>query len=310
ETDDTTPAACASRMPSFTPDDSPKSSAFTTRRPPLGVAPPPVIPTDARQVAQHGRRIGREAHGARLVVVAILHRRLPYPEPVFTRDVQQLDIEPEPGDGEAREDQLGGTRGEGLEPGLRVQDPGQERDAHHPVEQPAHQVPGVEVMKERRARCGRPPAPARWAGAGRIRSGAAFRGARASGPPRSAQARRPTGGWETRPRRQCTRHHGRLGIPNSLTKPLHNSARGAGGRGGGRFTREGATKAELGGAEQARAGTRPRGVFRSALACRRLAPTPSATITCGEGPYLHHRNGARHARANPALVPCPPGRRR
>src|SRR5438067_7220204 len=47
------------------------------------------------------------------------------------------------------------------------------------------------------------------------------------------------------------------------------SDRGAGGRGGGRFTREGATKAELGGAELARAGTRPRGVFRSALACRR-----------------------------------------
>src|SRR5438874_12889550 len=45
--------------------------------------------------------------------------------------------------------------------------------------------------------------------------------------------------------------------------------RGAGGRGGGRFTREGATKAELGGAELARAGTRRRGVFRSALACRR-----------------------------------------
>src|SRR5207248_3261777 len=103
EIDDTTPAACASRMPSFTPDDSPKSSAFTTRRPPLGVTPPPVVPTDARQVAQHGRRIGREAHGARLVVVAILHGRLPYPEPVLTRDVQQLDIEPEPGDGEARE---------------------------------------------------------------------------------------------------------------------------------------------------------------------------------------------------------------
>src|SRR5256886_17510762 len=86
ETDDTTPAACASRMPSFTPDDSPKSSAFTTSRPPLGVAPPPVVPTDARQVAQHGRRIGREAHGARLVAAAILHGRLPYPEPVFARD--------------------------------------------------------------------------------------------------------------------------------------------------------------------------------------------------------------------------------
>src|SRR5207302_3739026 len=61
------------------------------------------------------------------------------------------------------------------------------------------------------------------------------------------------------------------------------SDRGAGGRGGGRFTCEGATKAELGGAELARAGTRPRGVFRSALACRRPKPRPPAPRTrlCG-----------------------------
>src|SRR5947209_16314411 len=109
ETYDTTPAACASRIPSFTPGDSPKSSAFTTRRRTLGVAPPPVVPADARQVAQHGRRIGREAHGARLVVVAVLQRRLPHPQPLLAGDVQQLDIEPEPGHGEAREDQLGGA---------------------------------------------------------------------------------------------------------------------------------------------------------------------------------------------------------
>src|SRR5205823_11790958 len=56
----------------------------------------------------------------------------------------------------------------------------------------------------------------------------------------------------------------REGLGNVCT-----SDRGAGGRGEGHFTREGATKAELGGAELARAGTRPRGVFRSALACRR-----------------------------------------
>src|SRR5205823_12696561 len=59
-------------------------------------------------------------------------------------------------------------------------------------------------------------------------------------------------------------------------EPLGNSARGAGGRGGGRFTREGATKAVFGGAEQARASTRPRGVFPSALACRPPYPRPPA----------------------------------
>src|SRR5205814_2279554 len=76
--------------------------------------------------------------------------------------------------------------------------------------------------------------------------------------------------WPVRGRLGRTVSRGRLG--NVCT-----SDRGAGGRGGGRFTREGATKAELGGAELARAGTRPRGVFRSALACRRPGTTPSAT---------------------------------
>src|SRR5439155_13056245 len=63
------------------------------------------------------------------------------------------------------------------------------------------------------------------------------------------------------------------------------SDRGAGGRGGGRLTREGGTKAELGGAELARAGTRPRGVVRSALACRRPSPDPQRHAPgCAEVP--------------------------
>src|SRR5205814_2669967 len=75
-------------------------------------------------------------------------------------------------------------------------------------------------------------------------------------PPRSTQA----------PLRRC----------DQPRHPVRNvtSDRDAGGRGGGRVTREGATKAELGGAELARAGTRPRRVLRTALTCRRPQPPP------------------------------------
>src|SRR5205823_10492662 len=68
---------------------------------------------------------------------------------------------------------------------------------------------------------------------------------------------------------RARRHRGAVAPRRAPLGNVCTSDRGAGGRGGGRFTREGATKAELGGAELARAGTRPRGVFRSALACRR-----------------------------------------
>src|SRR5205807_8118079 len=62
-------------------------------------------------------------------------------------------------------------------------------------------------------------------------------------------------------------------IPEVALGNVCTSDRGAGGRGGGRFRREGATKADseawswLGQA-------RPRGVFRSTLACGGLTPDP------------------------------------
>src|SRR5437764_866619 len=63
------------------------------------------------------------------------------------------------------------------------------------------------------------------------------------------------------------------------------SDRGAGGRGGGRFTREGATKAQLGGAELARAGSRPVACFGvpSRVGARSPAPQPPAPV-CAGGP--------------------------
>src|SRR5438876_626169 len=114
DTDDTTPAEWASRMPRFTPADKPKSSAFTTRRRSSGVTPSPVVPTDLHQVPQHLRRVGGEAHRTRLVVVAKVHRRLPDREAVLPGDVQTLDVDAEARNRETRDDQLAGTRGEAL----------------------------------------------------------------------------------------------------------------------------------------------------------------------------------------------------
>src|SRR5205085_286035 len=76
------------------------------------------------------------------------------------------------------------------------------------------------AVARRPARCGRPPAPARWAGAGRTRSGAVFRGAVAGGPRRSAPAPQQRDGSGTRPRRQDTSRRGRLGI---LTPPRNGA---------------------------------------------------------------------------------------
>src|SRR5713226_3657189 len=149
DTDDTTPAAYASRMPRVTPGDSPKSSAFTTSRRSLGVASPPVVPANPREIAEHRHRVGGEPHGAGLVLVAVVHGGLANPEPVLARDVEELDVEPEAGDCQAREDQLRGATGETLETRLRVEDPRQQGEPHDAVEHPAHQVSRIEVVEER-----------------------------------------------------------------------------------------------------------------------------------------------------------------
>src|SRR6266849_4102476 len=149
DTDDTTSAAYASRMPRVTPGDSPKSSAFTTSRRSLGVASPPVVPANPREVAEHRHRVGGEPHGAGLVLIAVVHGGLANPEPVPARDVEELDVEPEAGDCQAREDQLRGATGETLETRLRVEDPRQQGEPHDAVEHPAHQVSRIEVVEER-----------------------------------------------------------------------------------------------------------------------------------------------------------------
>src|SRR5207244_5791432 len=95
ETEDTTPVSCASSTPRLTPADKPKSSALTMRRRASGIAASPVVPADLYQVSQHLDGVRGEPHGAGLVVVPIVHRRLRHLEAVFPGDVQQLDVEAE-----------------------------------------------------------------------------------------------------------------------------------------------------------------------------------------------------------------------
>src|SRR5438128_7065680 len=129
-TDDTTPAAWASTIPRFTPVDRPKSSAFTTSRGGSVIAAAPVVPADSRQVLEHADGVRDEADGGRLVVVAIVDRLLRDLQPVLPGDVQQLDVEAKARNGEARKDQLAGPRREAFQARLRVEDPGQEREAY------------------------------------------------------------------------------------------------------------------------------------------------------------------------------------
>src|SRR5260370_20823334 len=148
DTDDTTPAACASRMPRVTPGDSPKSSAFTTRRRSLAVAPPPVVPANPPEIAEHGHRVRGEPHGALLVLVAVVHGPLADAEPVLTRDVEELDVEPEAGDGQAREDQLRGASREALETRLGVDEARPQGDPPSTMQPPAHPRSRIEAVEE------------------------------------------------------------------------------------------------------------------------------------------------------------------
>src|SRR2546430_3069097 len=83
ETEDTTPVSCASSTPRLTPADKPKSSALTMRRRASGIAASPVVPADLYQVSQHLDGVRGEPHGAGLVVVPTVHRRLRHLEAVF-----------------------------------------------------------------------------------------------------------------------------------------------------------------------------------------------------------------------------------
>src|SRR5437764_12298747 len=105
-------------MPRFTPADRPKSSAFTTSRGASVIAAAPVVPADPRQVLEHPDHIRDEAHGGRLLVVALLDSRLRPLQPVLPGDVQQVGVKAEAPHGKAWQDPPTGPPRAAFQPGL------------------------------------------------------------------------------------------------------------------------------------------------------------------------------------------------
>src|SRR5207247_6028365 len=94
DADVTVPAACASKMPRFTPGEMPRSSALMISRRST-ICPPPIVPTNLQQITEHRRAVAGEPQTARLAVVAETDRHLCDTETVAVRHVQDLEIETE-----------------------------------------------------------------------------------------------------------------------------------------------------------------------------------------------------------------------
>src|SRR5438045_1592636 len=117
----------------------------------LGVDPTCAVSADAEQVHQHRSSMSRKRDSARLVVVMEGHRYLLDLQSVQARDEETLEIEPEAAESLARENNLRRARSKSLESRLCVQNAGQQDPLRQSVEGAAHEVPGVEIMEERRA---------------------------------------------------------------------------------------------------------------------------------------------------------------
>src|SRR5438105_13914953 len=116
----------------------------------LGVNPTRTISTDTEQVHQHRCSMPRKRDSARLVVVMKVHRHLLDLQAVQTRDEKTFEIEAEAAQRLSRTNDLRRARCEALEPGLSVQNAGQQDPLRQSVEDAAHKVPSVEIMEERR----------------------------------------------------------------------------------------------------------------------------------------------------------------
>src|SRR5438552_5328505 len=151
EADVTTPASAASIIPMLTPREIPKSSALMMSCFGLGVDPTRTIQANAKQVHQHPRPMPGKRDSTRLVGVVKIDWDLLDLQAVKTRDEEAFDIEAETAQSLTREDYLRGMSGESLESCLGVQNSGQENLLRQSVEETAHQVPGVEIVKKSRA---------------------------------------------------------------------------------------------------------------------------------------------------------------
>src|SRR5450759_859084 len=132
----------------LTPREIPKSSALMMRRVGLGVDPTHTISADADQIHHHPRPVPRKRDRARLVAVVKVHRHLLDLQAVQPRDEETFEVEAETAQRLTCEDYLRRTGGKSFESGLGVQNARQKDRLCQPVEEPAHQVTSVEIVKE------------------------------------------------------------------------------------------------------------------------------------------------------------------
>src|SRR5438552_10862516 len=151
EADVTTPASAASIIPMLTPREIPKSSALMMSCFGLGVDPTRTIQANAKQVHQHPRPMPCKRDRARLVAVVEIDRHLFDLQAVQPRDEETFQVEAETAERLARENYLRRVGGESFESSLGVEDARQENFLRQSVEDAAHQVSSVEIMKKSRA---------------------------------------------------------------------------------------------------------------------------------------------------------------
>src|ERR1700694_1459239 len=117
----------------------------------LRVDPTRTVSADAYQVHQHLGPVLGERNRARLVAVVKVHRYLLDLEVVRPGDEQTLQVESKATECLTREDRLRGVCGEAFESRLSVENPWKQHHLCEFVEQAAHQVARVEIVKKSRA---------------------------------------------------------------------------------------------------------------------------------------------------------------
>src|ERR1700686_4232271 len=116
----------------------------------LVVDPTRSISADANQVHQHLDSVLGEGDSARLVVVVKIDRNLLDLEVVPSGDEQTFQVESETAERLPGENRLGGVGGEAFEPCLGVENSRKKDPLSEPVEQAAHEMPGVEIVEKGR----------------------------------------------------------------------------------------------------------------------------------------------------------------
>src|SRR5205807_1887116 len=94
--------------------------------------------------------VSHHPDGAGLLTIAKDHRNLRDAQRIHSRREQALEVKAESGYPKLREDAVSRGSGKTLEPCLRVTKTGKKYRAHDCVQDPAHQMPRIHVVKESR----------------------------------------------------------------------------------------------------------------------------------------------------------------